>query len=129
IGSNEDIADALAQVSRTIPEQAVQSNEATINLADALGTQPQDFLKGYRGQNLNAAETTAMRFMLDSSASQLIGFAKEAADPLASAEAKGQFLRAFTVHRSLQSYFENARAEAGRTLQSWSIMSQQRSAQ
>ena len=126
IGSGEDIADVLAQVSKTIPEQAVQSNEATIHAADALGLSPEDFLRGYQGKSLSAAETTAMRFTLDSSAQQLINFAKAAREPLAPPEAQAQFLKAFTVHRSLQQYFENARAEAGRTLQSWQIMSQTR---
>lgn len=126
IGSGEDIADVLAQVSKTIPEQAVQSNEATIYAADALGMKPEDLLNGYKGQSLNASETTAMRFMLDSSAQQLIDYAKAAREPMAPAEANAQFLKAFTLHRSLQQYFENARAEAGRTLQSWQIMSQQR---
>lgn len=127
IGSNEDIADTLAQVSRTIPQQAVQSNEATAALSDALGMTPENFIAGYRGANLNASETTAMRFMLDSSAGQLLDYARAARDPLAGAEAKAQFVKAFTVHRALQEYAENARAEAGRTLQSWAIMSQQRS--
>jgi hypothetical protein len=126
IGSGEDIADALEQVSKTIPEQAVQSNLATKAAADALGMRPDDLIAGYKGEQLNAAQTTAMRFMLDSSAQQLIDYAKAAREPMASGEAQAQFLKAFTVHRSLQQYFENARAEAGRTLQSWSIMSQQR---
>jgi hypothetical protein len=126
IGSSEDINDALKQVSRTIPAQAVQSNEATIALSDALGLQPAALIKGYQGAQLDAAETTAMRFMLDSSAAQLIKYGEVARDPLASPEAKAQFLKAFTTHRALQSYAENARAEAGRTLQAWSIMSQQR---
>lgn len=126
IGSNEDIADALAQVSKTIPKQAVQSNQATIALADALGLQPADFLKGYKGQNLDASQITAMRFMLDSSGEQLVKFAEAARDPLADAATKGQFLRAFTTHRALQAYAENARAEAGRSLQAWNILSQQR---
>ncbi len=127
IGSNEDIADALAQVSKTIPAQAVQSHEATIYAADALGMRPQDLLSNYKGQQLNAAETTAMRFIVDSSAEQLIKFASAAREPLASAESKGQFLKAFTVHRSLQQYFENARAESGRTQNAWKIISQTRS--
>lgn len=126
IGSGEDIQAALEQVARTIPEPEVQSNIATIAASDALGLSPTDFLAGYSGRNLNAAETTAMRFMLDSSAKQLIEHAKGAADPLAGPEVKATFLRAFATHRALQDYFVNARAEAGRTLQSWSIMSQQR---
>jgi hypothetical protein len=127
IGSGEDIASVLEQVSKTIPQQAIQTNEATVAAADALGLTPQDFLGGYKGQNLNAADTTAMRFVLDSSANQLLNFA-EAARSAGTPEAQAQFLKAFTVHRSLQQYFENARAEAGRTLQSWSIMSTQRGA-
>ena len=127
IGSGEDIQNALEQVARTIPEPSVVSNEATIRAADASGLSPADFLNGYKGQNLNASQTTAMRFMLDSSAQQLIDYAKAAADPLtASPEAQATFLKAFATHRALQQYFVNARAEAGRTLQSWAIMSQQR---
>ena len=128
IGSGQDIADALAEVSKTIPEQAVQSNAATLRLADALGLQPGDLLQGYQGANLNAAQTTAMRMMLDSSAAQLLRFAEAARNPTtATPEAKALFLKAFATHRALQQYFENARAEAGRTLQSWAIMSAQRS--
>ena len=127
IGSGDDIRNILEEVARTIPEPGVQSNEATIRAADAAGLTPGDFLAGYQGQNLNAAQTTAMRFVLDSSAQQLIGFAKAATDPLTGTpEAQATFLRAFAIHRSLQEYFVNARAEAGRTLQAWSIMSQQR---
>lgn len=127
IGSPEDIQEALARVSATIPKQEVQSNAATVAASDALGLTPEDFLAGYRGQQLDAAQTTAMRFMLDSSASQLVDYAKAAADPAAAPEAKALFLRAFATHRAMQQYFENARAEAGRTLQAWSILSQQRS--
>lgn len=127
IGSGDDIRNILEQVAKTIPAPAVESNEATIAAADALGMSPSDFLGGYRGQNLNASETTAMRFVMDSSASQLIKFAQMSIDPATdSADAKAAFLRAFAIHRSLQQYFVNARAEAGRTLQAWSIMSQQR---
>jgi hypothetical protein len=124
IGSGDDIADALAQVSKTIPESAVESNAATKIAAESLGLQPEAFLANYQGQQLNAAETTAMRFVLDSSARQLVDYAQAAREPMAAPEAQAQFLKAFTVHRSLQQYFENARSEAGRTLQSWNIMSQ-----
>lgn len=127
IGSGDDIRNVLEEVARTIPEPAVQSNEATIRAADSLGISPSDFLAGYQGQNLNAAQTTAMRFVLDSSAKQLIDYAQAALDPAtATPDAKSTFVRAFATHRALQEYFVNARAEAGRTLQAWSIMSQQR---
>lgn len=126
IGSAEDIQKALELVSSHIVSPGVQSHEATVAAADALGLAPADFLRGYAGSNLNAAQTTAMRFMLDSSSAQLVAFAKAAADPVATPEAQALFLRAFATHRALQQYFENARAEAGRTLNAWGIMSQQR---
>ena len=128
IGSQDDIKNTLAQVSTYIPKQGVQSNDATIAISDALGIKPQDFLAGYKGSNLDAQETTAMRFTLDSSAEQLMNYAKAASDPTtATPEAQATFLKAFSTHRALQQYFMNARSEAGRTLQSWNIMSQQRS--
>jgi hypothetical protein len=127
IGSGDDIRAALEQVARTIPEPAVETNEATIRAADASGLSVGDFLSGYTGTNLNARETTAMRFMLDSSAQQMIGYARAASDPLSNtSEAQVTFVKAFATHRALQQYFVNARAEAGRTLQAWSIMSQTR---
>jgi hypothetical protein len=127
IGSGEDIQNALEEVARSIPEPETVSNDATIRASDALGLSPGDFLAGYTGQNLNAAQTTAMRFMLDSSAQQLIEYARAAGDPATNTdEARATFLQAFAHHRALQQYFVNARAEAGRTLQAWSIMSRQR---
>lgn len=121
----DDIKEALARVATQLPQQEAQSNDQTLFLANALGLQPQDFLAGYKGQNLNASETTAMRLMLDSSATQLVDFAAAARANNAQPEAMGKFLKAFAVHSALQQYAMNARAEAGRTLQSWSIMADQ----
>ncbi|HWK44928.1 MAG TPA: phosphoribosyltransferase [Stellaceae bacterium] len=127
IGSGEDIARTLEQVSTMLPKQAAQSNDSTALLAASLNMKPADLLAGYKGQQLDAAQTTAMRFMLDSSAGQLIEYARAASDPAtATPEAKALFLRAFATHQGLQQYFENARAEAGRTLQSWQIATRQR---
>lgn len=127
IGSGEDIANALEEVSRHIPAQGVQTHDATIALADSLGLTPEALLRGYQGAQLDARETTAMRFLLDSSAGQLVDYAKAATDPrTATPEAQATFVRAFATHRAIQQYAENARAEAGRTLNAWSIMSQTR---
>lgn len=129
IGSAEDVKMALRQVSSMLPAEEVQSNRATIALADALGKTPDEYLSGVvRGGSLNAQESVAARMMLDSSAQQLIDYAKAAVDPsTATPEAKAMFLRAFSTHRAIQQYVEGARTEAGRTLQSWNIMSRQSS--
>ena len=126
IGSGEDIADILAQVSKTIPATAVQTLEATRYAADALGLTPEQLLQNYRGQQLNSVETTAMRLIVDSSAAQLREFAQKVRDPMAGPADIAAFTKAFTVHRALQQYMENARAEAARTLGSWRILSEQR---
>lgn len=121
IGSGEDIQKALELVSSHLPKQEVQSNAMTAAMADALGMSPQDVLRGYAGQQLDAVQITAMRFMLDSSAEQLVHAAEAATGATASPETMARFLRAFATHRALQQYFENARAEAGRTLQAFQI--------
>lgn len=130
IGSGDDIRAALEQVARTIPEPEVVSHDATIRAADSLGLSPQDFLAGYQGTSLNAAETTAMRFIMDSAAAQVVKYAKIALDPLTNTEqAKADFVRAFATANALQRYFVGARAEAGRTLNAWNIMSRQMAGQ
>lgn len=124
IGSGEAVQDVLERISKSLPQGLAQSNDSTQLVAASLGITPEDFLAGYKGQQLDAGETTAMRFMLDSSAQQLIKYATAASDPAtASPAAQAQFVRAFATHRGIQQYFENARAEAGRTLQSYQIMS------
>ena len=127
IGSGDDVRNVLEEVARMIPEPPVQSHAETIRLADALGLTPEDFLSGYQGHALNAVEATAFRMMLDSSAEQLIEYAKAAVDPaVADDVAKTTFVRAFATHWALQLYGTGARAEAGRTLNAFSILSQGR---
>jgi hypothetical protein len=120
----DNIADTLQRVSSMLPGQGVQSHESTMALALSLNMQPDQFLAGYKGSQLDAAQTTAMRLMLDSSAQQLVTFAKAATNPNSgSPVAMAQFMRAFTAHQGIQQYFENARAEAGRTLNAYQMMS------
>lgn len=121
----DDVKEALARVATQLPEIPEQSNETTKWLANSLGVGPEDFLAGYKGQNLNASETTAMRLMLDSSAQQLVEHASAARISGATPDAEANFLKAYATHSALQQYAMNARAEAGRTLQSWSIMADQ----
>jgi hypothetical protein len=120
----DNIQDTLERISSMLPGQGVQSHDETTQLALGLGLQPDQFLAGYKGQQLDAAQTTAMRMMLDSSAQQLVQFATAATDPnTATPAAQAQFLRAFATHQGIQQYFENARAEAGRTLNAYQMMS------
>jgi hypothetical protein len=126
IGGGADIEDVLSRVSSMLPAQAVQSHEATTALALQLGSSPDDFLKGYGGTQPDAARLTAMRFVLNSTADQLGQLAKLAMDPTTGTpEAKAVAIRAFAQQTALQQYFENARAEAGRTLNAFQIMSRQ----
>ncbi|HLG87056.1 MAG TPA: hypothetical protein VKZ79_07655 [Alphaproteobacteria bacterium] len=130
IATGDDIKAALEQISKSaIPREAdsVVSNESTKFVAGQLGLTPEKFLAGYKGGQLDAAETTAMRFMLNDSARQLVDLAAEATDPAtATPEAEAKFVRAFAITRGIQQYAENARAQAGRTLQAWSMMAEQR---
>jgi len=129
VGSPDDVRDAIARVSAQIPDSPVQSHEATMRAAEALNMTPELLMKNYGGQPLKASEMYAARMILDSSASQLVGFAKAAAMEGASPEAQQQFLKAYSIHHAIQSYVEGAMSEAGRTLNSLQIMSKQGSAQ
>jgi hypothetical protein len=123
INTAQDIKDVLAQVSTQLPKNPVQSHETTVALSQQLGLSVEDFLKGYKGANLNAAEVTAMRFVLNDSARQVSDLAKLATDPgTATPQAMATFIKAFSVHRAMEQYAENAANESGRTLNAWGIM-------
>ncbi|HEV2673376.1 MAG TPA: hypothetical protein VGV37_02475 [Aliidongia sp.] len=127
IGSGEDIQATLEHVSSLLPAQAPIGHDSTRLLATSLNLSPEDFLGGYKGEQLDHVQTDAMRMMLDSSAGQLIQYAKAATDPAtATPEAQALFLRAYGTHQGLQEYFENARAQAGRTLNAYGMMSRSR---
>ena len=125
INNSDDVKDALARISTFIKPNAVQSHDATRQLADELGLSPQELLSNYKGQNLDAQQTTAMRTMLNSSAQQLMEYADAVMYPETNSDvAKATFLKAFSVHRALQEYAQNAATQAGRTLNAWGMMSQ-----
>ncbi len=126
IGSGDDIRAVLEQVARTIPAPEVRTNDAMIRAADALGLSPSDFLAGYKGTNLSDAEIIAMRFILDSSAQQLIDYGAAVYNPITNSdEARVTLLRALATHRALQLYLANAGTEASHALHAFSILSRQ----
>lgn len=116
------IKDTLARITTMLPGQDVQSHDSTTALALSLGLQTDDFVAGYRGSQLNAAETDAMRMLLESGADQVAQLGAAARDPAASPEAQAAFMHAFAKQTALVQYSINARAEAGRTLNAYQIM-------
>ncbi len=115
------VQEAIARVATQLPSVGVQSNDATRVLASSLGLTPEQLLSGYQGVQLDAAQTTAMRLILNSSAEQLVDKAVAARAADAAPEDMLAFTRAYAVHNGLQQYMANARVAAARTLQAWSI--------
>jgi hypothetical protein len=117
VDGTDALQDMLARVSSFLPKQDVRSHDTTDFLASTLGVRPQDLIAGYQGKMLDAAEMRAASLITMSGAQQLGEFAAKALDPAtATPETKALAVKAFATQMAIQKYFENAKSEAGRTL-------------
>lgn len=135
IGGPDDLRDAIARVAKFMPERTKMTEGDMVWAADGTGLTPQQLLANHAavGQSLGERvedlwkQLLAARFIRDSGAEQLIGYAKGAADPAASPEAKAAYVKAFATQMAIQNEVAAGESAFGRGLRSVGILSQTRS--
>ncbi|MDP9424033.1 MAG: hypothetical protein M3Q19_14595 [Pseudomonadota bacterium] len=124
IESEADIARALVGVRAKIgdnPSLARVSHEKTAELAEQLGMTPEQFLKMRRGAPLSHAEAHALSNANVAALEDTIARARKALN--GSEEDKAAFLRSAGLTSALTDFASGARAEAGRTLSQYRMVS------
>ncbi len=102
-GTTEEIKDTLARVSTMIEAPEVKHDDALAAAAAGLGMTPETMITAFGNKLPSDTEMLAMKAMLDSSAAQLIEYARLAVDPnSATPAAKAQAVRAFAAHMEIQ---------------------------
>lgn len=137
INAPDDIKDVIARTSAMLPRTGAITHEETVWAADGLGVTPEQMMEQYAtpGSTLPErmadirAELLASRMIRDSSATQLVVYAKAAATPTATEADQALFARAFATHRAIQAQTEGASSEAGRILESLKILSRSSNSQ
>ncbi len=103
--------------------RGVRDNASTQEAADILGLSLDDVLTRRGGQALNAEESVAFRKIWSSASEKVADLAEKASglDGPASDLDQIKFRKMLAVFHAINKQVLGARAEAGRTLQSWSI--------
>lgn len=128
LDTGEDIKEAIEKTAKVFTREidearrGVQTNEATAQLADAMGMTVSDLLKRQRGQAFNAEQALAARRILVSSADNLKALAAKVSSGSATEVEQVAFRKALSVHQAIQQQVSGLTAEAGRALQQFKMM-------
>ena len=135
VSGDEDVRKIIERTATLFEDKVTgtaRSNENTIRLANKLSQDPDKMLevmKRRRGKAFTATEITALRFLVEESASGLDNLAKKISTGQADEVDQFLFRQRFAFHAMLLEQTSSAAREAGRALQSFQIEAGGRKAQ